>query len=649
MKGTLCKILSVVMVMMIVITPTFASYSSATEQNEDETEYSGLTPWANVNQILATPFYALSDIYWVIGTWIGGKSGSDDIADPDSVDEYAQLVKSQSVIKMINVVSSLSSKLVSNDKETWALTESYLNRMAEISASTLWNEDANVNLQDPNAILTYAGIYNLIAKGNGNTQSALDWGIYQSMDELITLSKDEQQLYKDISAGFVWNGHTDDYRTNQHMTLDFETICQVTSSQYSTVYLDLDYLSNLDISTGGTESAGMIYSDGGAIRSLESTEWKSITNGKLSIQTLIDAGYKSGWYQLQEGHTYAGPFYPSMNANSAPCSGGAVLIFGDDVGFITIQNGALHMAYNGQSDVDIGYLTVSYKYGTKELYTGGDESGLSYYDDKGDKDTLLKELVSAYAAYYAQLYERLSSASNAAHLMWRIQGEARSSNIFLSPSSVLPQVEELGYDEDVAYILYRAALDESAQWYNTYGKVMEDGQLTLSQESLKLTFTGSVYDRNKEKISVSDTSFIPVVYLKDYVLTEGYNEFSEGAGMLIGVQTGSIYHLTAGSYFTVDDGGITYNGKAVESITLHVKSIEEIGIHNLNKPTDPTVPTTYDGNVLIMIIIVEFAIIIGLLGVIVRNPIVIIVALVIAVLGIVFSPAIADLILGWLG
>lgn len=650
MKGTLSKVLSIVMIMMIVITPIFASYSSASDQDEKETEYSGLTPWDNVNQVLATPFYKLSVLYWAIGTWIGGDSGSDEIADPDSVDEYAQMVKSQSVIKMINVVSSLSSKLVSNDTETWALTESYLNRMAEISASTLWSENADVHLNDPNTILTYAGLYELIAKGNGNTQSALDWGIYQSMDELITLSKNEQQLYKDISAGFVWNGHSGDYRTNQHMTLNFETICQVKSSQYNTVYLDLDYLSNLDISTGGTESAGTIYSDGGAIRPLGSTGWTTIGNGQLSTKTLKDAGHESGWYQLQEGHTYAGPFYPSMNANSAPCSGGAVLIFGDDVGFITIQNGALHMAYNGQNDVDIGYLTVSYKYGSEKLYTGGNTvSNSEYYANKYGDDTRLKELISAYAAYYAQLYERLSSASNAAHLMWRIQGEARSSNIFLSPSSVLPQVEELGYDEDVAYILYRAALDESAQWYETYGKVMEDGQLTLSQESLKLTFTGSVYDRNKEKISANDTSFIPVVYLKDYVLTEGYNEFSEGAGMLIGVQTGSIYHLTAGSYFTVDDGGITYNGKAVESITLHVKSIEEIGIHNLNKPIDPPVPTTYDGNVLIMIIIVEFAIIIGLLGVIVRNPIMIIVALVIAVLGIVFSPAIADLVLGWLG
>ena len=387
---------------------------------------------------------------------------------------------------------------------------------------------------------------------------------------------------------------TGDYRTNTHMTLNFETICQVTSSQYSTVYLDLDYLSNLDMSTGGTESAGTIYSDGGAIRSSESTEWTSIVDGKLPIQTLIDAGCKSGWYQLQEGHTYAGPFYPSMNANSAPCSGGAVLIFGDNIGYITIQNGALHMAYNGQNDVDIGYLTVSYDYGQESLYTGGGTSD-NYYKSLGENDTILKELISAYAAYYAQLYERLSSASNAAHLMWRIQGEARSSNIFLSPSSVLPQVEELGYDEDVAYILYRAALDESAQWYETYGKVLQDGQMTISQESLKqLNFTGAVYDRNKEKISTNDTSFIPIVYLKDYVLTEGYNEFSEGAGILIGVQTGSIYHLTAGSYFTVDDGGITYNGKAVESITLHVKSIEEIGIHDLNKPIDPPFrrPTT---------------------------------------------------------
>lgn len=639
------------MVMMIIITPVFASYSSAADQDGQNVEYSGLTPWENVNQVIAKPFFQLSSLYWMIGTWIGGDNSSTEISDPESVNEYAQMVKSQSIIKMINVVSSLSSKLVSNDKETWALTESYLNRMAEISASTLWSKDANADLNDPNAILIHAGLYDIISKGNGNTQSALDWGIYQSMDELITLYNDNQQLYKDISAGFTWNGHTGDYRTNQHMTLDFETICKVKSSQYSTVYLDLDYSSNLDISTGKIESVGTIYSDGGAIRPLGSSGWTSVGNGQLSIQELKDAGHTSGWYQLQEGHTYAGPFYPSMNANSAPCSGGTVLIFGNDVGFITVQeDGALHMAYNGQSDIDIGFLSVSYKYGSDTLYTGGDTSaGIDYFANKGGKDTLLKELISAYAAYYAQLYDRLSSASNAAHLMWRIQSEARSSNIFLSPSSVIPQVKELGYDEDVAYILYRAALDESAHWYETYGKVLHDGQLTLSQESLRLNFTGAVYDRNGDKISVSDTSFIPVVYLKDYTLTEGYNEFSEGAGMLIGIQTGAIYHLTAGSYFTVDDGGITYNGKAVESITLHVKNIQEIGIHNLNKPGDPTVPTTYDGNVLVMIIIVEFAIIIGLLGVIVRNPIVIIIALVIAVLGIVFSPAIADLLLGWLG
>lgn len=647
MKDILSKIISVIIAATLVITPTLALSDLSTADTEENVDYSGLTPWDNVNQVLAKPFFALGSFYTAVGMLIGGDGNSAEISDPDTVTEYAQMVKSESVIKMINVVSSLSSKLVLNDRETWALTESYVNRMAEISASTLWNEDADVNLQDPNAVLTYAGIYSLISGGNGNTQSALDWGMYHSMDELIALYSNSQQLYKDISAGFVWNGHTDDYRTNQHMMLDFETVCQVTSPSYNTVYLDLDYLSNLDISTGSTDSAGQIYSDGGAIRSLESTEWTAIS-GQLSLQTLIDAGFKSGWYQLQEGHTYAGPFYPSMNGNSAPCNGGAVLIFGSDIGFITVQDGALHMDYNSQGDVGIGYLSVSYDYGSQKLYTGGEADGKSYYQSKGSNDTLLKELITAYSQYYAQLYERLSSASSAAHLMWRIQGEARSSNIFLSPSSVLPQIKELGYDEDTAYILYRVALDESAQWYDTYGKVFQDGQLTISEESLKVKFTGSVYDRNGTEVSVSDTSFIPVVYLKDYVLTEGHNEFSEGTGILIGVQTGSIYHLTSGSYFTVDEGGITYDGEATESVTLHVKSVEEIGIHDLNKPQDPEVPQTYEGNVLFMIIIVEFAIIIGLLGIIVRNPIAIIIAVVIAVLGIVFSPVIADIVLGWL-
>ncbi len=647
MKGILSKIISVIIAATLVITPILALSDSSSADTEEEVDYSGLTPWDNVNQVLAMPFFAIGTFYTAVGMMIGGDSNSAEISNPDTVNEYAQMVKSESVIKMINVVSSLSSKLVLNDRETWALTESYVNRMAEISASTLWNEDADANLKDPNAILTYAGIYSLIAGGNGNTQTALDWGMYHSMDELIALYGNSQQLYKDISAGFIWNGHTDDYRTNQHMMLDFEIVCQVTSSDYNTVYLDLDYLSNLDISTGSTASAGKIYSDGGAIRSLESTSWTSIS-GQLSLKTLTDAGFKSGWYQLQEGHTYAGPFYPSMNGNSAPCSGGAVLIFGSDIGFITVQDGALHMDYNGLGDADIGYLTVSYNYGQR-LYTGGEADGKGYYENKGSNDTLLKELITAYSQYYAQLYERISSASSAAHLMWRIQGEARSSNIFLSPSSVLPQIKELGYDEDTAYILYRAALDESAQWYDTYGEVFRDGQLTISEESLKLTFTGSVYDRNGTEVSVSDTSFIPVVYMKDYILTEGRNEFSEGAGILIGVQTGSIYHLTSGSYFTVDEGGITYDGKATESVTLHVKGVEEIGIHDLNKPQDPEVPQTYEGSVLFMVIVVEFAIIVGLLGIIVRNPIAIIVAVVIAVLGIVFSPVIADVVLGWLG
>lgn len=651
MKDILIKILSVIAVIFIAM-PTFASVTSADESEENvasEPEYSGLTKWDEVNQVIAKPFYGLSAMYLAIATLIGGDSSSAEISDPDTVSEFAQMVKSQSVVKTINVVSSLSSKLVSNDTETWSLTESYLNRAAEISASTLWNENSDINLTNPNEVLVNAGLYDLIAKGNGNTQSALDWGMYQSMDELISLYNNAQQIYRDISAGFVWNGHTDDYRTNQHMMLNFETICSVKSADSNTVYLDLDYLSNLDISTGNTDSAGMIYSDGGAIRKLGDTGWTSISDGSLSVQTLKDAGYKSGWYQLQEGHTYAGPFYPSVNGNSPSCTGGAVLIFGDDVGFITVQNNALYMAYNGQNDTEIGYLTVSYKFGSETVFTGGNTSSTTdYYTSKGSDDTLLKELIISYYNYYSQLSDRLTSASNAAHLMWKIQGEARSSNVFLSPTAVLPQIKELGYDENTAYILYRVALDETAQWYETYGKALEDGEMTLSEQSLKLSFKGTVCDRNGDIISNGDTSFIPVVYLKDYVLTEGYNTFSDDAGILIGVQTGTIYHLTSGSYFTVDKGGISYDGNTVATITLHVKNVEEIGIHNLNKPQEATVPQTYSGDILVTAIIVEFAIIIGLLGVISRHPILIAIAVIILVLGIIFSPAIADILLGWL-
>ncbi|MBQ7702413.1 MAG: hypothetical protein IJT54_08445 [Candidatus Methanomethylophilaceae archaeon] len=647
---TACRFLSVLVVAMLATMPIIAVSSSSAEPAETitETEYSGLTPWDNVNQVLSIPFLTLGAMYTTIGNWIRGDIGEQEIGDPDSVGEYAQMVKSKSIIKMINVVSSLSTKLVANDKETWSLTESYINRLAEISASTLWNSDASTDLQDPNAILVYAGIYDLIAKGNGNTQSALDWGMYHSMDELIALYQNDQQLYRDITASFIWSGHFNDFRSNQHMTLDFETISKVTSSSNSIVYLDLDYMSNLDIETGLSTSAGKIYCSGiGAIRSLESNGWTNI-NGSLSLSVLKNQGLSSGWYQLREGYTYAGPFYPSMNGNSAPCSGGAVLVNGSDVGFLTIQDGNLYLSYNGGNDTNVSYLTVAYRFSDNTVYTGGGSSN-SYYSCIYENDVMLKDLISAYSVYYAELYERISSASSAAHLMWRISGDARSSNIFLSPSSVIPQIRELGYDEDMAYVLYRAALDESAQWYENYGKVLNDGEVTLSEESLKLTFSGKVFDKSGNVTSVSDTSFIPVVYLKDYVLTEGRNEFDDNAGILIGVQTGSIYYMTFGSYFTVNDNGIVYDGRTVGSVTLHVKGVEEIGIHDLNKPTDPTVPSVKSGDVLCAIIMVEFGAIIALVSLLFRAPIGIAIGAVLAILGIVFSGTIADILLGLLG
>ncbi|MBQ7701254.1 MAG: hypothetical protein IJT54_02510, partial [Candidatus Methanomethylophilaceae archaeon] len=171
-------------------------------------------------------------------------------------------------------------------------------------------------------------------------------------------------------------------------------------------------------------------------------------------------------------------------------------------------------------------------------------------------------------------------------------------------------------------------------------------------KSLKLYCYGTVYDANGW--AIAEGIFTPYVYNNDFtVSTTGFNTMDQpGIVMLWNTSVDSvsgwdgtlsesrIIQMEKGMYFSVDE--MEYDGESTSSITLKVKEIGEIGIDG-GAGTDPLpVPKVFSAKTLFSIIAVEFGLIIGLLGYAFQRPMVIILGVVVAILGLVFPDAIVE-------
>jgi hypothetical protein len=258
-----------------------------------------------------------------------------------------------------------------------------------------------------------------------------------------------------------------------------------------------------------------------------------------------------------------------------------------------------------------------------------------------------------------QLTARLFEAASAAQVMWTISATAHESNILLSPSSIIPHLRDINVSPEQAYAMYVLALDQIGQYNTNHGELLKDGMTKISAQSLDLYCYGSIHAADGTVIA-KNVIFTPYIYVRDWTIYSGEHNTMTQDGMVMiwdtgkdtavgwgGPSTTDAYAsllLDKGAYMSIDE--IHYKGELVPSLKLDVVSVEQMEIFSGVDWDRQDPPNVLNATTLIMIILLEAAAIVLLVGYIIGRYELYIVALVIALIGILASEWVARIALG---
>lgn len=614
---TMIAVLTAILAVSMTATPVCAAEASPIETGG---------PIEDARDALGTVILVNMNFQWALGNSIldligYGKQSTPGLGSSDEVKKFAKEISMSDTAAAITLFTGTVSTLVDNNTQTWSLAQSHLNRAAEISAGSKWTKGS---AYDPASTLRFASVYSLLANGMYNTSYALDYGFNGLGDGMITYWS-EEGWSSDITTSIVWTGGYMAPDTE----LTFNTAAIVTADQENgMVYL----------STDGKDT--VIFSDlGGTISSQDGTVLSTVVPGKNTVNL------PDGFYRLSQG-TWAGQFLPyavmADTQDHAIVSGGVVIHNGSETAFVTVTDEGLRIASAGK------------------LYTSSD---LEYRFSSSGKvyEASVADAVRSFSEQTDMMSECIVRAAVAGQVMWTLSARAGSANILLSPSSISPNLTNLGFDADQSYALYVSALSQISSYYASYGEILDAGQVKISAESLDMYCYGSIHSQDGTVVA-KDVVFTPIVNLHNMTVTRGaVNTFGE-TGMIM-VWSSSVDSLDGfaqsdershtavimpeGSYFVPSE--MRYSGQDVQTVKLTVKEISRTsGLEKLVRHTIPQ-PKQIDATAMMAIVLIELACILALVGYTFRMPIMFAASAIVGAIGLFIPGIIVRLVLRIMG
>jgi len=629
----------------LMLTLVAIPFIESEQQTESQYEDTLGLSWYDVKRAIASPFDGTAKINRAIADWITGKPLTNDAGLPEEIKEFARQNEMVSVQEKVGLVSRLGASLIDNDRQVLSLSRMHMNRAAEITAGMMWYEG---NVFKSDSILEFSGIMSLLGMTNHNTQQAMDWAYDQSANR-VSAWKDADNWATGLEIKFVWNGGST-ANASSNINLDFATIMYAGAGNASNgpnlFYLDTTSMAGNP--TSPMNNSVYNFGAGGMFTYAE-------TGGQFPVagNTATDvSGWPTGWYWASPG-TYAGPFLSSTTAGRiAETEGGVVIDVDGTIGYITVDGGGtLHITYNGTTK-ESEYLDYS-------ISTDGTTKTTT---DVLEESNIISNMIRAYSDYYGEILSVQFEAANYALTMWTISAQARQSNILLSPSSVIPQLENMDVDAIQAYAIYVSALEQIAEYYNNNGEILKAADIKISEKSMQLYCFGSIYNPDGSVIA-KNVIFTPYVYVNNMTISKfGYNTFSQAGSVMIwdteastasewdGTSTNNaeLIVVDKGVYFESPE--IYYQHKLVQNtITLEVRTIRATDIFSNWTPILPDTPKMLNATTLIMIIFSEMGVIIALLGWKFGSPMLIVIGIVVIALGVFLSPLMTRLFLNLFG
>ncbi len=421
------------------------------------------------------------------------------------------------------------------------------------------------------------------------------------------------------------------------------------TSTANRVYLDTELTEN----TKTLDYCKSLYVFGKTAATVIDPNGKEITLSP-GVNDIVALGLKSGVYTLKTQCTYAGPFVPLGNEQSADIGGGMVVKQGSTLRYMLPNDAGTIDVYNSDGTSSATYktlkLAVEYVGPDSEMTT--DESVLVGTTANGTEVNILKGFDDL-----IQQIELVTSNTNAsAQALWEIYDAAESKNQYIKPSSLIINVPGHKLSAAESKAVYIQAMKQIAQ----YAQENEDEltQITVNSESLGLYCFGDIYYQGK--LWAQNVVFTPYNTTDSIVLSKGQNSWKGEGFAMIWAQTedyaswdgevsvGKSQMTDLSSGFTLDIKTMVSENEEVEQIDLTKTVIQKVDIVGPDTPdlVDDDDIKVLDATTLILLIVLELGIIIALIGYLMGSSILMIVGAIVAIIGVLFPQAISSIALG---
>lgn len=541
----------------------------------------------------------------VIGGIIGAGATyvilNNDQGDVGTPDEAGRQLEASIVTEMLSINGEILVHNLNGYVDIWRFTNSYWMRQAEVAAAERWGAGQQYSAQ---ALVERAGLYVNTAQLLRNINEGPDATFSQLNDRLNVWKRVDG--YGSMSFKLQHGSSSTPYANG----LDLQVRPTVTATaQDNKVYLTGDPLWSMGTAT---------------ITAQDGTE-RSLVQGENDL-----SGLAPGVYQLSPG-TYAGGMLPALMSDACILHAGFV---------VSSPDGSSIAVREGNSVRFQGNLYPSFRLAVD---TGTKTS------DPVD----LVPLLQHYEGLIRAVEQSLTKAASAAYASWKVYNAAGEANILLSPSSLVPQLEDVDVSAEQMAVLTTLYLRQVHDYYQRVQGNLDATGWSLSPDSIDLYMRGDVYDSTGTLLYQS-VVMTPYIWLEDWTIGKGVVTARQSGIVALWGETADLSTWTGPDDGTgaqiialepgyqLDVKQIVKSGQPVESVALTIMEIQPWDPIVMPKPHD--VPQLYNVAGLVQVIGLLIGGLIAMLGFATRQYWLLIVGGVVAIVIAVFPDIIMRLL-----
>lgn len=561
-------------------------------------------------------------------------SGDPPTGDPEEIVRYAQSMEAGRLSSSWESIKGMSVGLLPSDASMIRFTSTYWERAVEYAVYQTWSKDKYYSAEEA---LAYSSVRVNIEKYLYNWQAALDATLDKTFKEQERWPGSD---YSSMRLSVAWDGgsmYTGAPAAGRYTHTD---MCSVASPDRagSSVYL---YVPTAEEDPHRSPLSTTMYLFGGA-----ATMTNAVTAEKITLHPGANdvSSCPAGTYTLDTpGVAYAGPILKSVTGDDAELSGGAVVTDGSNYRYIIPAGDGVKVCESPSSSVRSSKLELS----------------VAYTDTKGHAASAATDvtgLVTGYAALVGSAGDIVRRAADVGSVTWDIFDACEESSSYIHPSTITTVFSNAGMTAAEIKVQYVTAMGQIADYWKQNQAALESMEVRADRSVSDVIAYGDIYYQGN--LWQSGVVFTPYCYKEDQTLSvgtvewsqQGYatlwayaNSWDEWTGTPAAMSSFAVLPLGAGYTFAIKN--LAYKGEQVDSVTLTVPKIV-IVTPDPDPIPSPDPPRILSVSVLFMVIFLELAVILALLGMQFGSPWLFFAAAAVAAVALLWPQALASICMG---